>query len=393
MIQVAQRAEDLAGPRASTPTCSGPGRSRRTTRRGWCSSTVGGLRLLLDRGAPSALHYLGVDDLDADGRPAARRPGWTVESEPHVIFGHDDDTLGPGRDRRVDGLRPRLRGQPGRPRGAAAAGLSARGATCARPPRQRRLAPSQCGHEGAGRAAPGGRAPGRERRAGRAHAGGLPRGARRRAPRGSSATSGSPPTATWSASTTATCAVRPARAGWSRRWSWPSSTSSSSRPGRTRGPTSTTRRPTATSELDRVLTLRKLLETVADYDRRVELAIETKHPTRYGGLVERRLVEHAAPLRLAPTGQPGAGDELLLDRAAAGAAAGAGRAAGDADREGPALADAPAGRGARLDPRPGHRRAHRAPRVRAPAARRPAARSTSGPSTPTRSWSCAWTWG
>lgn len=40
-----------------------------------------------------------------------------------------------------------------------------------------------------------------------------------------------------------------------------------------------------------VLTLRKLLETVADYDRRVEVAIETKHPTRYGGLVEKRLVE------------------------------------------------------------------------------------------------------
>lgn len=42
---------------------------------------------------------------------------------------------------------------------------------------------------------------------------------------------------------------------------------------------------------DRVLTLRKLLETAADYDRRVDLAIETKHPTRYGGLVEKRLVE------------------------------------------------------------------------------------------------------
>mgnify|MGYP006191048731 CR=1 FL=1 len=40
-----------------------------------------------------------------------------------------------------------------------------------------------------------------------------------------------------------------------------------------------------------VLTLRKLLETVADYERPVELAIETKHPTRYGGLVEKRLVE------------------------------------------------------------------------------------------------------
>ena len=40
-----------------------------------------------------------------------------------------------------------------------------------------------------------------------------------------------------------------------------------------------------------VLTMRKLLETVADYPRRVELAIETKHPTRYAGLVERRLIE------------------------------------------------------------------------------------------------------
>jgi glycerophosphoryl diester phosphodiesterase len=49
--------------------------------------------------------------------------------------------------------------------------------------------------------------------------------------------------------------------------------------------------PERDESLDRVLTLRKLLETVADYDRRVEVAIETKHPTRYGGLVEKRLVE------------------------------------------------------------------------------------------------------
>ena len=41
----------------------------------------------------------------------------------------------------------------------------------------------------------------------------------------------------------------------------------------------------------KVLTLRKLLETVADAGRRVEVAIETKHPTRFGGLVERRLLE------------------------------------------------------------------------------------------------------
>jgi glycerophosphoryl diester phosphodiesterase len=40
-----------------------------------------------------------------------------------------------------------------------------------------------------------------------------------------------------------------------------------------------------------LLTLKKLLSLVADTDRRGEVAIETKHPTRYGGLVERRLVE------------------------------------------------------------------------------------------------------
>ena len=49
--------------------------------------------------------------------------------------------------------------------------------------------------------------------------------------------------------------------------------------------------PDRDESLDGVLTLRKLLETAADYDRRVEVAIETKHPTRFGGLVEKRLVE------------------------------------------------------------------------------------------------------
>jgi glycerophosphoryl diester phosphodiesterase len=44
-------------------------------------------------------------------------------------------------------------------------------------------------------------------------------------------------------------------------------------------------------DLDKVLTLHRLLETVAEAGRPVELAIETKHPTRYGGLVERRVVE------------------------------------------------------------------------------------------------------
>lgn len=40
----------------------------------------------------------------------------------------------------------------------------------------------------------------------------------------------------------------------------------------------------------KVLPLRTLLETVATAGRRVEIAIETKHPTRYTGLVERKLI-------------------------------------------------------------------------------------------------------
>ncbi|MDX3587993.1 glycerophosphodiester phosphodiesterase [Streptomyces europaeiscabiei] len=39
-----------------------------------------------------------------------------------------------------------------------------------------------------------------------------------------------------------------------------------------------------------VLTLERLLELVADAGRRVELAIETKHPTRWAGQVEERLL-------------------------------------------------------------------------------------------------------
>jgi glycerophosphoryl diester phosphodiesterase len=49
--------------------------------------------------------------------------------------------------------------------------------------------------------------------------------------------------------------------------------------------------PEVDQETRKVLTLRKLVDAVVDYDRPVELAIETKHPTRYAGLVERRLVE------------------------------------------------------------------------------------------------------
>ena len=58
----------------------------------------------------------------------------------------------------------------------------------------------------------------------------------------------------------------------------------------------------------RVLTLERLLELVADAVRPVRLLIETKHPTRYGGLVEKELVELLA--RFGWSGRAGPPDSV-----------------------------------------------------------------------------------
>jgi glycerophosphoryl diester phosphodiesterase len=49
--------------------------------------------------------------------------------------------------------------------------------------------------------------------------------------------------------------------------------------------------PDADRELDKLLTLRRLINTVMSCGREVGLAIETKHPTRYAGQVERELAK------------------------------------------------------------------------------------------------------
>ena len=94
LVQIAQHADDL--PRASAFYADLLGAAPVATfdPPGLVFFDLGGVRLLLDRGAPSALLYLGVDDIDAtvERLRAARVP---VESEPHVIFRHDDTTLGP----------------------------------------------------------------------------------------------------------------------------------------------------------------------------------------------------------------------------------------------------------------------------------------------------------
>lgn len=49
--------------------------------------------------------------------------------------------------------------------------------------------------------------------------------------------------------------------------------------------------PDVDLEANQILTLEGLLDTIRDWNKPVELAIETKHPTRYAGLVEQRLIE------------------------------------------------------------------------------------------------------
>lgn len=94
MIQVAQRAADLDRATRFYTELLGTGPTATYDPPGLVFFDLGGLRLLLDRAAPSALHYLGVGDLDAVVA-RLRRQGLAVESEPHRIFGHDDATLGP----------------------------------------------------------------------------------------------------------------------------------------------------------------------------------------------------------------------------------------------------------------------------------------------------------
>lgn len=94
LVQIAQRAEDLD--RAARWYADLLGRPPAATYDppGLVFFDLGGVRLLLDRVAPSALHYLAVDDIDATVE-RLRASGVSVETEPHVIFGHEDDTLGP----------------------------------------------------------------------------------------------------------------------------------------------------------------------------------------------------------------------------------------------------------------------------------------------------------
>lgn len=94
ILQVAQHATDLDRAAAFYTLVLGAPPVARFDPPGLLFFSVGGVRLLLEAGAPSALLYLRVpsvreriEDLRAAGVP--------IGTEPHVIFRHHDDTLGP----------------------------------------------------------------------------------------------------------------------------------------------------------------------------------------------------------------------------------------------------------------------------------------------------------
>ena len=151
--------------------------------------------------------------------------------------------------------------------------------------------------------------------------------------------------------------------------------------------------PDRDETLDKVLTLRKLLETVADYERPIEIAIETKHPTRYGGLVERRLVEMLRDFGWDRPGTPARVMSFSFTALQRVQRTGARRPGGDADRQGPPLADAASGDRARTGSSGPASASSATIRVSASAWSRAAATSTSGPSTPPATSSSASTSG
>ena len=94
LVQVAQRAEDLERATAFYTDLLGVPPRATYDPPGLVFFDLDGVRLMLECNAPAAMLYLSVEDIDATIE-RLRGSGVTIESEPHVIFSHSDDTLGP----------------------------------------------------------------------------------------------------------------------------------------------------------------------------------------------------------------------------------------------------------------------------------------------------------
>lgn len=94
LVQIAQHADDLERATAFYTLLLGAEPTATYEPPGLVFFDLGGVRLMLEHGAPTAMHYLRVDDVDATVA-RLREAGVHIEAEPHVIFSHRDDTLGP----------------------------------------------------------------------------------------------------------------------------------------------------------------------------------------------------------------------------------------------------------------------------------------------------------
>jgi methylmalonyl-CoA/ethylmalonyl-CoA epimerase len=94
ILQVAQHADDLDRAAAFYEALLGGPPAGRFDPPGLLFFNVGRSRLLLEKAAASALVYLQVDDVRATVEELRARDV-EILSEPHVIFSHADDTLGP----------------------------------------------------------------------------------------------------------------------------------------------------------------------------------------------------------------------------------------------------------------------------------------------------------
>jgi catechol 2,3-dioxygenase-like lactoylglutathione lyase family enzyme len=93
LLQVAQHAEDLDRAAAFYADVLGAAPVARFDPPGLLFFDLGGVRLLLDRGAPPALLYLRVDDVRAF-LDSLRARGVPIQSEAHLIHTDDDGLFG-----------------------------------------------------------------------------------------------------------------------------------------------------------------------------------------------------------------------------------------------------------------------------------------------------------
>ena len=94
IFQVAQHADDLQRARAFYQRLLNAEPTGFFDPPGLLFFQAGAVRLLLEQGANSVLIYLKVDDVRATIE-SLRADGVEIVAEPHVIFSHANDNLGP----------------------------------------------------------------------------------------------------------------------------------------------------------------------------------------------------------------------------------------------------------------------------------------------------------